>query len=97
MINVLNSSSESLQVAVNSWGASDNSYVSLAINKSTSFDRTDKRGFVLAVKRQDGEQNFYVLFDSDINVRDNGVVTDHGIPIRPASNRYPHSAAAEKA
>ncbi|MBI6550701.1 hypothetical protein [Xenorhabdus lircayensis] len=85
---VTNSSSSIISVSINSWGDdADRDWWDIGQGGNEYWNRTDQRGFVMAVQRR-GQQNSYLIFsDSDIYVYDD-YVKDGGRRIRPATDRY---------
>lgn len=84
-INVTNGSQKQIQVAFNQWGSKGNTdYVTLASGDSDSWDRTDQRGYVMAVNLSGTQTPYYVQAGSNIVIRDNDVL-ENGLAIRSAS------------
>lgn len=76
---VANESSGAIEVAINQWGGDgDTSFFSVSTGgKPESWDRTDQRGFVMALKKQGSERPYYVQSNSSIvvtaeSVKENG-------------------------
>ncbi|MBC8948415.1 hypothetical protein [Xenorhabdus sp. TS4] len=85
---VENRSSNTVSVSINAWGDDGNKgWFRLAPGDGDSWDRTDYRGFVMAVSIR-GQQNSYFIFaDSSIYIYDN-YIEDDGRKIKPATDRY---------
>jgi hypothetical protein len=82
---VTNNAQQQIEVAINQWGNDgDTSFFALDPGGSDSWDRSDKRGFVMVVKKTGAQRPYYIQYNSDIIVSDDKV-TDHGSIINPIS------------
>ncbi|MCL1127547.1 hypothetical protein [Shewanella surugensis] len=82
-ISVGNSGVASLEVSINKWGDSgDTSYFTVTGGDPETWDRTDERGFVMAVKKNSNVNKYYVIANSFIIVS-NENVSMNDIVIQP--------------
>ena len=87
-MHVKNESNRQLSVSFDHWGKDgDTSWFSIAHGKSESWDRSDERGFVMAVRLGGEEKPYYILSDSSIVIYDDRVTDDTKV-IKPATDRY---------
>ncbi len=77
-INVSNDGVPDLKVSINKWGDSGNTdYFHIATGTPESWDRTDSRGFVMAVIRNNGHPSkYYVLANNDVTISNHDVKRD---------------------
>jgi len=78
MITVTNKSKNpNLQVSINHWakdGSTD--YFTIPMEKSETWDRSDDRGFVMAVQLPPNRKSYLVVFNSVVEVFDKAGVID---------------------
>ena len=83
MINVKNSSRNSVRVSINIWSENGKtSRFSISPGGTEDWNRNDRRGFVMTLERPGAELPYYVLPNSDIDISDS-TVKDHGEEISP--------------
>ncbi|TAF11062.1 MAG: hypothetical protein EAZ77_02050 [Nostocales cyanobacterium] len=73
-IKVTNSSSfTDIEVCINKWGdTGDTSYSIITKGTTETWDRTDERGFVMGIKQQSNEKQYYVMKGYDYVIEDEG-------------------------
>jgi hypothetical protein len=82
-ISVGNEGVASLQVSINRWGTSGSTdYFSVTSGAPSSWNRTDDRGFVMAIKRDGTEGKYYVRAGTSIVISRDKVTAD-GRTIEP--------------
>lgn len=85
-ISVKNNTSNKIEAAINQWGNDGKTgYFAIAVDQSEKWNRSDSRGFVLALRKGGTEKPYYVQSDSSIVV-ENSEVKDNGRIISPLSN-----------
>ncbi len=83
MIKVGNNNVADLKVSINKWDdGGDTTYFTIISGKQETWNRTDDRGFVMSVKKNDNVKAYYVLSGRDIVVSNNNV-TRNGTVIEP--------------
>lgn len=74
MINFKNNTAGSVQVSVNKWGSGGStSFFKVKPKEDESWDRTDKRGFVLYLDESSHNGSYYVLAGADVILTETGV------------------------
>ncbi|CBJ80219.1 Unnamed protein product [Xenorhabdus bovienii str. Jollieti] len=85
---IINNTQSNIIVSVNKWGDDGQTgRFTVSPGRSGSWNRTDERGFVMAILKKGVQDSFYIFSDSDIKVFDS-YVTDNGRRIKPATDRY---------
>ncbi|MCC8367945.1 hypothetical protein J8V57_17015 [Xenorhabdus sp. PB61.4] len=90
---VTNRSSNTVSVSINAWGdGGSTDWFKLDPGGNDSWDRSDYRGFVMAViTPNNGEQPYFIYADSSIYIYDDYVedyVSNTTKTIYPATQRY---------
>ncbi|MEW5543460.1 hypothetical protein [Pseudomonas soli] len=82
-LTITNGASTSVDIAVSTWRNDGNdSYYSIAQGESDTWDRSDARGYLMAVKMKSQVKTYYISQTSKIVVEDN-IVKDHGQTLNP--------------
>ena len=81
MISVINISSRPIKVAISQWDCiGSTKYWNINSHASESWDRSDKRGFIMSLMREnDIAHPYFVLFDSNIMVTDTAITDNNKV------------------
>lgn len=87
-MDVQNNTLREISVSINHWGKDGSTdWFSISPGGSESWDRSDDRGFVMAVRQDGQEKPYYIFASSSVIVYDNYVMDDSRV-ISPATDRY---------
>ncbi|CDH30912.1 hypothetical protein [Xenorhabdus bovienii] len=85
---IINNTQSNIIVSVNKWGDDGQTgRFTVSPGSGESWNRTDERGFVMAILKEGVQDSFYIFSDSYIKIFDS-YVTDNGRRIKPATDRY---------
>ncbi|MDR2532932.1 MAG: hypothetical protein LBC82_08855 [Oscillospiraceae bacterium] len=77
-ISVKNTGSQPCEVSVNQWGAGEQTgFFTLKGGDKGSWNRTDKRGFVMSIKRGNLTYPFFVTANSEVDINERRILIDN--------------------